>query len=264
MNRPAGTATAPERPVHGFDDERFLALCDLVRDLVGEGERPSRAQRFRRVVGSRGVRTLVHGVAAVGSLPRLTLRLTGTPPGVAIRSRLRPRLVDRSYLAAMSVLTLEPDMWRGRSRQALRTNCSRADKAGIVVRRVDDPERALDHIASLFDGRRDSDGGVWYRERLRLAEGEFWFALGPDGAALALAEVIVDRETAMLRSLISADAPLASDARYLLVRDVADDLVARSVDHLVVGRTLSLPKGLQYFQRLLGFRSVNVVVDAID
>ena len=119
----------------------------------------------------------------------------------------------------------------------------------------------MEHITSLFNERHASDGGIWYRDRAALAEGEFWFAVGPDGSALALAEVIVDRDTAMLRSLISSDAPLASDARYLLVRDVADDLVARSVSHLIVGRNLSLPKGLQYFQRLLGFRSVNVVVE---
>jgi len=248
-------------PAHGFDDERFMALCDLVRDLIGEGQSPSRMQRVRRLVGKEPLLTLARGVSAVGSLPRLTLSLTSTSPGEAIRDRLRPRLVDRNYLVAMSVLTLTPEMWRGRSRQALRTNCTRARNAGVEVARVDDAGRALEHITSLFDERHASDGGVWYRDRVALAEGEFWFAVGPDGSALALSEVIVDSDTAMLRSLISSDAPLASDALCLLVRDVADDLVGRSVSPLIVGRTLSLPKGLQYFQRLLGFRSVNVVVE---
>jgi hypothetical protein len=244
----------------GFDDERFMALCDLVRTLLGGQDGASRTQRAARIARQRPLLTLRHGVAAVRALPRLTLPLTASPPGGAIRSALRPRLVDRNYLAAMSVLALSPHMWRGRSRQALRTNCSRAEHDGVQVVRVDQRERALEHVASLFGGRHASDGGIWYRDRIERAEGEFWFAVGPDGTALALAEVIADRHTAMLRSLISSDAPAASHARYLLVRDLADDLVGRSVSHLVVGRTLSLPRGLLYFQRLLGFESVNVVL----
>ena len=73
-----------------------------------------------------------------------------------------------------------------------------------------------------------------------------------------MAELIVDRRTALVRSMISSAGPARSDSRYLLMAEILASLCGRGVRHVLVGRALTLPPGLVYFQQRLGFDAVNL------
>jgi hypothetical protein len=189
--------------------------------------------------------------------------VTDAPGGSAIRGFFGRRLLDGRHLLAISTLDLPADpaeYARGRSRQALRTNCARARRMGVRIERVDDPGQVRDRMTELFAQRRDADGGAWYFERGAQREGEFWFASDAEGRVLALAEIIPDRDAALLRSMISAPGPGRSEARYLLMSEVVASLAGRGVRHVLVGRALRVPPGLVYFQRLLGFAPMNLTL----
>ena len=126
-------------------------------------------------------------------------------------------------LVAVSTLTLTPDVEeyrRGRHRQALRTNCSRALRAGTTVARLDDPGAERARMLDFFERRADPDGAAPCLRRAAAGEGEFWLAAGPDGRLLALAEIIADEHAALLQLMISAEGPVSSDARYLLMAEL--------------------------------------------
>jgi hypothetical protein len=193
----------------------------------------------------------------------LQLQLSDTPLGRQIYGELRARRWEGRRSTAISTLTLPSDLAdysRGRPRQAFRTNCSRAVRAGTSVQSVGRKAEIMARIHDLFARRDPSDEGSWYRQRAELGEGEFWVATGADDETLVLAEVLADRGVALLRSMISAQSPGSSDARYLLTGAIVAEMTRRGVSHLVVGRSLSLPPGLIYFQRLLGFTPTNLLI----
>lgn len=255
MTRNGERPPAPLRS--GFNDPDFAELCALVQNV-----RALREGRWSAVRPT--LLMLLHArrlIRSVNRLPHVTLHVSKNTPGQHIRAFLRRRLFDAGDLVAISTLSLPRDVEeyrRGRSRQALRTNCSRAVQAGVGVVRVDDPDQIRQRMADLFATRNDPDGGAWYFERAELHEGEFWFAMAADDHALALAEVIVDESVALLRSLISADRPGRSEARYLLMAEILSSLCGRGVRHVVIGRALSVPPGLVHFQKLLGFAPKNL------
>ncbi len=243
----------------GFDDPDFVELCALVRGLAA-------LSRGRTADDGFPVRALPRAgrlLRSMRRLPSLTVELSDEPAGRAIRAFFRRRFFDVHHLTAISTLTLPADFEdyrRGRSRQALRTNCSRAVRAGVTVARLHDDDLIRARMQDLFARRADPDGGAWYFGRASLKEGELWFATGADSSTLAMAEVIVDGGVALLRSMISAPSDARSDARYLLTVELLASLAERGVRHVVVGRTLSLPPGLAYFQKLLGFAPTNLTL----
>jgi hypothetical protein len=248
----------PPAPLRsGFNDPDFAELCALVQNV-----RALRTGRWS--AGRQTLRMLPHTrrlIRSVNRLPHVTLDVSKNGPGKHIRASLKRRLFDARHLVAISTLSLPRDFEeyrRGRSRQALRTNCTRAVQAGIGVVKVDDPDQIRQRMADLFETRNDPDGGAWYFERAALGEGEFWFATAADDRALALAEVIVDESVALLRSLISANRAGRSEARYLLMAEILNSLCHRGVRHVVIGRALSVPPGLIHFQKLLGFAPKNL------
>lgn len=253
------TAHRGAAEARGYDDPDFLELCALVQDAMA-----LRAGRW--TVRRRTLRSLVHLrrlARSVDRLPAETVHLSSDPAGQHIRRFFRRRLLDSGRLVAITTLTL-PDVFeeylRGRSRQAVRTNCSKARTAGVTVQQVGDAEEVRERMTGLFAARDDPDGGAWYFERARLREGEFWFATGADGAALAVAEVIPDRTAALLRSMISAPNPGRSDARYLLMTEILASLSRRGIRQVLVGRAFTVPRGLVYFQKLLGFSPKNLTI----
>ena len=65
---------------------------------------------------------------------------------------------------AISTLTLPPTFEAyvtGRSRQALRTNSSRAVDAGVTVTKVDEPGCVRERMLELFERRDEPEGAAW-------------------------------------------------------------------------------------------------------
>jgi hypothetical protein len=243
----------------GFEDPDFLELCGLLQNL-----RAFRTGDWRTAwLALRQVGRAARLARSLRRLPRIGLGVTNSPSGRIIRAFFRRGRRDRRPLLAISTLALPADVEeyrRGRSRQALRTNSAKARRAGVTVVRGGNDAAVREHMQNLFHRRNDRDGGAWYFQRAEAHEGEFWFALGPDGASLALCEVIVDESLALLRAMISAPGPDRSNARFLLMHEVLASLAARGVRHLVVDRAFWLPPGLVYFQRLLGFVPTNLTL----
>lgn len=245
--------------VTGFDDPDFVELCAAVRALrdVSRGRVSSLGVALRALPRVGRLRR------SLGRLPSRAVPVSDGEEGQAIRSFFRRRFFDVHHLAAISTLTLPAEFdeyLRGRSRQAVRTNCSRAAKAGVTATCLRDDALVRERMQDLFGRRADADGGAWYFERAALREGEFWFATAGDTATLAMAEVIVDDSVALLRSMISAPGDGRSDARYLLTVELLASLSRRGVRHVIVGRALSLPPGLAYFQKRLGFSPTNLTL----
>jgi hypothetical protein len=192
-------------------------------------------------------------------LPTLTVGLSDAPAGV----RLREHFDDRTWgvlhsRIAQGVLVLPRERGRylrGRSRQALRTNIHRAREAGITCRRL---ERVSQRRAATLQLRERLGGDRvdWPDELFSLPGDAWWAADDPRGRSVALAQVTVDQEWALLRSFVSTHRP----SRYLLHAEIVDSLIASGVRYLAVSASMAplLEPSLQYWQRLLGFRVVNL------
>ncbi len=195
-------------------------------------------------------------------LPTLDLRLSDSAPGERMRRHFDDRIwgVLHSRLA-QGVLVLPSehgDYLRGRSRQALRTNTRRARAAGLVCRQLDHLEQR--RAATLHLRTRVGDMLRWADELFCLP-GDAWLAAqAPSGEAVALAQVTVDREWALLHSLASVD----HGARYLLHCEIVRTLIAANVRYLAVSAPMAplLEPSLQYWQRLLGFGVFNLSLRA--
>lgn len=199
------------------------------------------------------------------SLPTYDVTTSSSPQGEWLRSLTERRTagITRRRLG-VSVLELPcsiEEYLRGRQRQAVRTNVSRARRVGLTTVALDDlasRERAIADVLTARDGDPD-----WYPERLlaRACNGrdELFAVQDAHGRTLALAVVTVDTEWANLGWLLSAPTEQhAGDARYLLTVDVNAALIERGVGHLMVEASLLLGPGLRYFQRRIGFTLANV------
>jgi hypothetical protein len=201
-------------------------------------------------------------VLLLSFLPKLTVRLSEAPAG----RRLRAHLDDRQWgilhsRLAQGVLELPQShacYLRGRSRQALRTNMRRAQQAGIAC-------RSLDHVAerraaTLHLRDRIEDRLQWADELFCLPGDWWWSAYNRRREAVALVQVTVDREWAMLQSFVSND----QASRYLLHSELVKTLIAAQVRYLVVNAATAplLEPPVQYWQQLLGFRVANLSVRA--
>jgi hypothetical protein len=213
----------------------------------------------RRVLAPVGV-----GATAVllAGLPRLTVSLSDAPAGL----RLREHFDDRRWgllhsRIAQGVLVLPETnggYLRGHSRQALRTNIHRAREAGIACRQLG---LIAERRAAASDLReRLGDRLAWPDERFCLPGDAWWAAYAPGRRSVALAQVTVDREWALLQSFVSNHRA----SRYLLHAEIVEALVAAGVRYLAVCASMAplLEPSLQYWQRLLGFRVFNLSLRA--
>jgi hypothetical protein len=210
----------------------------------------------------RSGRDVVTGIAAsatvLARLPRTSLSLSDSPSGRAIRAHLTQRRfgVIPTYRIAQGVLPIPGSLdeyLRGRSRQAVRTNIGHARALGIRCVPLSDVSQRRAYAALVDPDLTDP----WKREQLLTRpEACCWIALDAGERPVGLAVVSIDVEAAILWSLTGHESP----ARWLLHTHVVDTLATAGVRHLVVNARMAplLPPGIQYFQRLLGYRVVHV------
>ena len=195
-------------------------------------------------------------LSLVRHLPRLRVSVTDSPSGDAIRAYLQDREVGlRWRLVARGVLALPAvpeDYLRGRHRQAVRTNVAHAVREGIRCVR---PDTAAAKEAAAHRLAREgwvSDAGVV----LARSTDDLIVALDRDDRVLGYAVVTVDRTWAMLVTLYGRPYPV----RYALHTEIVLRLAAAQVQYLFTlgENALLMPDGLQYLQRILGYRVVNL------
>jgi hypothetical protein len=199
-------------------------------------------------------------VALLTRLPTLTVRLTGASAGERLRAHFDDRMWGILHCRLAQGVLVLPDQYshylRGSSRQALRTNMHKARSCGIRCQRLEhlDQRRA----ASVHLRERASDRLHWPDELFCLAGDTWWAAHDRRGTAVALAQVTIDREWALLQSFVSTHRA----GRYLLHAWIVEELIAADVRYLAVTASMAplLEPSLQYWQHLLGFRIANLSV----
>lgn len=184
----------------------------------------------------------------VARLPRLRVELTTSAAGRWIAARLKTRKLGiPKNRIAQAVLPLPRSMdeyLQGRKRHALRTNIRRARSSGITCQQVHgetEVRSALEHLS--FEAEYCPDD-------------HSWVAVDGNGEPIGLATVMFDAEWAVLKMLIGR----GSQAGWLLHTHVVQTLCEAGVGYLALqplSALLDAPK-LQYFERLLGYRVVNL------
>lgn len=193
----------------------------------------------------------------IATLPKLSVSLTDSPPGERLRRHFGDRIWGiRHSRLAQGVLSLPEERGaylRGRSRQAVRTSIRKALAAGIVCRPLDSLEERRAVVRQVVPGMAER------ADDLLLAPGDLWrAAFAPSGEPVAVAQVTVDCEWALLKALVSTD----HASRYLLHTDLVNALVEAKARHLLVDGPMAplLAPELQYWQRLLGYRVASLSV----
>jgi hypothetical protein len=193
----------------------------------------------------------------IATLPRLSVSLSDSPPGERLRRHFGDRIWGiRHSRIAQGVLELPEEhgaYLRGRSRQAVRTSVRKALAAAIVCRPLDSIEERRAVAGHVVPGMAE------WEDDLFMLPGDLWrAAFAPTGVPVAVAQVTVDREWALLKVLVSSD----HASRYLLHTDLVNVLVGANARYLLVDGPMAplLAPALQYWQRLLGYRVASLSV----
>jgi hypothetical protein len=200
---------------------------------------------------------------AITRLPRLEGVFSRDAEGSALRHAARDGKIPLGPLTHKSVLVL-PDRpgeySEGPSKQTLRRKSRKATKLGVRWKRVDSPEERLALVARATAWERTQPDDRYRKEDADnddlLSYGLWLVAYREPDESLLLCVAPVDREWATLRhyrTIGQGDAQ--TEARYLLMEVLVEELVARGVRYLLDGRApAGLPNGLRHFQRMVGFR----------
>jgi hypothetical protein len=248
---------AGSRSTATLDDQVHVQLSDMLHQLRQARTAVGLARRRVREVLPQAARSL----SWIRRLPVLEIEASDSPAGRAITEALTGRrgLMPAGLAAAVLALPTEPESYLvGRSRQAVRTGRNHACRQGLSVVRVTDDDERRARALELADADIRTDFGPSLKTWASDPQDESWFAVDPDGNTLAVAIVAVDGAVARLNAMISAGGSERSPARYLLSAHVFMDLVAAGVSHVFLEGSLFLPPGLLHFQRLLGFRPMNI------
>ena len=244
-------------------EEREAAVSSYFEQYVDSG-----SHRWRHVLRHpvQSVRALNH----LMRLPELTAELTTSPDGEAIWEGLvrgeRP-IVHTPVHGLVSVLVLPDrpeDYSLGRQRQTLRRKCRAAEKLGVRWAAVGEgPER--ERLADLANTRdrthpRDEFRNLDGDNRLLMVHPLWLAAFADDGRPLLVSVTPTDGQWAILQYFRTLeDSQEASDARYLMTRVLAEELIRRRVRYLADNSSpMGIQNGLRHFQRMLGFRIFRV------
>jgi hypothetical protein len=219
---------------------------------------PGRPAQLRAVAEREGPAALG---ALLRSLPVVDAPFSDDPAGDEIRQWFGPaRLLplDRVPVALLRLPATGAEYLRGRSRQAMRTNITRATQAGLscaVVTSDEELRRSVHHIATRRG--QDPKDVVLRRPRRGLIR-HFSLAYDAAGDPVALSEFVVDGDWAGLAALVSGHGhDDAQAARYLLHAHTMGRVLDEGASTVVVGGSMLLTSaGTRYFQRRTGFQPV--------
>lgn len=240
---------------HAHDTKNVV---QFFRDLQAL-KRPSRWTPDLLARTAKGVFHVRDGLAA---LPKTTILLSQEEGGQALAANLKARVMGVPVSRAASVLALPADpanYLKGRYRERLRTNISKANSLGLTSRQIDAAE--FDEMTARA---HRSNAKIKYLDLL-LAERvlpsmKHWVGLDANGEPVAFARIQVDSSTAWLKCMVAiADDP-RSVIRYKMSADMFIYLAGHGFENVISGSVLDLPEGLAHFQHLLGFRAAQIAI----
>jgi hypothetical protein len=206
----------------------------------------------------------VQAAGYVARLPTVNISLSDGSAGQAIRSLLAARTLSLlpTGRLAQAALVLDGDVDAaigGRQRQALRTNLRRGHALGLAVHRVPVLEDFLDLVHEVGVRRGDDAAHDDAVGAVDPAIHQGYVVTDHRGAPEGYLLLAVDTHTAwMLRSVGARPGRGAALCHYLLHAAAVRDLVHARVRCLVADGALSVPDGIGYLQRRLGYRVCNI------
>jgi hypothetical protein len=217
------------------------------------------ATRTRRIVTS-----LPEAVQAIRRLPVIDVQISSGPAGDRLVRHLGRRHVGLTMYRAAAALALPADFeeyMRGRSRQAVRTNYSRARRLGVTSEIVT-PEDLRRRVIEV----RTSKAGLFAVDALLdgigEADHEHWVVLDSRGATVGAAQILLDRSVACIKYLAAVGRD-DHGARYALSVDIVRSLCERNYRTVLVDLPLGKGPGLLYFQHLVGFVPARLRVERV-
>jgi GNAT superfamily N-acetyltransferase len=203
------------------------------------------------------------------ALPWVEVALTGDLGRELHRQFTRSHrrwLIIPQKVYGVALMRLPPapgQVLQGGHRQALRTNRSRALRAGYQVRPFDPlaDRQAIDAIYASLPSRQGKAMQVDAAEDLRLANLHrdcYLGVYGPDGALAAFSCCPTSGELAVYRSFVGHRDHRRQGIMYLLHAAVVDRLAGGGPAWLMYEGYLGQTRGMQYFLDRCGFAPVNV------
>ncbi|SDF66559.1 hypothetical protein SAMN05660324_0821 [Klenkia brasiliensis] len=221
---------------------------------------PGSLAKVRTALGDAAARAgLAATLRVLRSLPVVDLPLGRGATGTELRrwfgGDARVAVWDRGPVAVLQLPATTAEYLSGRPRQALRTNVTRARKAGLTCTLVTtDAERraSVDVVARL---RHQDPAAMVLELGLDGVCTRILVARTAEGEAVGLAELVLDGQVGGLATLVTAPGnPAGAALRSLLHLAVVEHLLAEDVRTLVVsGSMLLTAAGTRYHQRRTGF-----------
>lgn len=208
---------------------------------------------------------LLQAVRSVRHLTVIKANPSSTPGGRAVLATLSypGPLGLPARLMGTAVLAVPADPEEhvtGSSAQTLRRKIRAAEKLGVTVRPVSDPDERR-RLVKLADDAERSHPDPAYRveepHNQDLLEHALWLVAYDAGdQPLLLSVTPVDGQLATLRYFRTlGSGPAHSDSRYLMTHALVRELSARGVRWLIDTDPPGMQKnGLRHFQRMVGFR----------
>jgi hypothetical protein len=221
---------------------------------------PTRAAQMRAAASREGITALRTVLRALPSLP---LGFSDSPAGQEMRAWFRPdrRLpFNRAPIAVLPLPATPPEYLKGRPRQALRTNLSRAAAEGLTCAPLESPHELRRVVDVLAARRNTSSDEMVPQHRVPGPDRIFSAAYDAAGDPVALNHTLLDDERAGLILMVTAvDHAQAPLVRYALHTHVVGRLIEAGAGTLTVGGSMLLTsEGTRYFQRRTGFMPVRV------
>jgi hypothetical protein len=257
-HRPSSTLDRTRDPE--LVDEREAGIAAAFASFV---EADTALWRFALAHPVLAVRTM----QSISELPALHAVLPNTTEAPYVRAQLLENVVSRRAMLGVSAVLETPTIAGtyadGRARATVRRKIRAAEKQGVTVRPVPQEDRAaLLALANLHELHNEREQ---YRNTCPtnddLLSYALWFAAYDSrDHPIMLSVTPTAGEWGVLRyfrTLVSSQE--SSDARYLMARELAEELAARGVRRLVdSARPHWLPNGLRHFQRMIGFRMIRI------
>ena len=216
--------------------------------------------RLRALLSREGVTAVL---TVVRSVPVVEAPFSDRPAGVELRRWFqlgRGLVLGRAPVALLRLPDTRAEYLRGRPRQALRTNITRATAMGISCAVVTCPEEVARAVA-VVAARRRQDPATMVREPADPAlTRRVSVAYDAQGQPVAISETVVDGTWAGLATLVTV--PTEGDGqllRYLLHAHTVGDLIDQGVTTVTVSGSMLLSSaGTRYFQRRTGYVPVRL------
>ncbi len=240
----------------GLANPEFVRLGEALQARDGA---QARVRRAAATVAC-AVPALRDRLPVLADLPQLAVSFSPTALGDRMEAKYGGHRHGVPCRVAVSVLTLPTggeEYLRGRSRQAVRTNSTRAAAAGVTCRRMGRVEAEV-RITAVLRARGEEALVESVRDDLQTGLVQAWLARDADDVTEVVALTSVDGPFARLDLMLAAPGRETGPSRYLLSAHLVAELAARGVGHLAVDTALFLEPGLRHFQRLLGFEPMTL------